>query len=85
VTISGSITGTASGTFSLQSSDDGGATPLGVSGAAAEFTNAPNAQPAGAPITVSWNFSEIPSGLIRVAFTSGGGTGTFTYRVTFRD
>jgi hypothetical protein len=85
VTISGPITGTATGAFSLQSSDDGGVTPLGVSGSAAEFTNSPNAQPAGAPITVSWNFSQVPSGLIRVLYTATSGTGTFTYRVTWRD
>jgi hypothetical protein len=84
VSIGGAIVGTATGTFTLQGSDDG-VTPLGISGAAAEFTNAPNAQPAGGNIAVDWNFSEVPNSLIRILYTATSGTSTFSYRVVWRD
>ena len=84
VSITVAWSGTPTGTFSLVSSDDGGVTSRAPSGSVAEFTNSPNAQPAGASGGAQWNFSEVPAGLIAILYTATSGTGTLTYRITWR-
>ena len=72
-------TGTPTGTFSLETSYDGGTTFKTVPGADVEFTANGNAQPAGAGGSALWNWSNMPGVVFRLVWTSLGGSGTLTY------
>jgi hypothetical protein len=75
-------TGTPTGTFSLEAQGaDGNA--VSIPGASAEFTNSPNAQPAGTASSALWNWSNVPAGNVRIKYTLGSSTGTATLAPVF--
>lgn len=78
-------TGTPTGTFSLESTWDGGVTWQTVPGAAAEFTANSQAQPAGGASSAVWNWSNVPGNMIRIKYTAGGGTGQLNARLAWGD
>lgn len=69
-----SWTGTPTGTFKLQHTFDGGATPHDTPGASVEFTS----QPAGGSGSVAPNWSNVPGTMARLVYTRTGGSGTLT-------
>lgn len=85
LSIHASWTGTAAGTFSLQSSADGNKTWVTVPGAAAEFTANGQTQPSGGPGSAIWTWYGVPGQTVRLFFTLTGGLGTLTAYATQGD
>jgi hypothetical protein len=85
LSIPASWTGTPTGTFSIQALGADGVTPVSIPGASAEFTNAPNAQPAGAAGSALWNFSNVPGSAVRILYTAAGSTGVLSIAPVWAD
>jgi hypothetical protein len=79
-----SWTGTPTGTFSIEAEGADGAA-VAIPGASAEFTNSPNAQPAGSASSALWNWSNVPAGRVRIKYTLSGSTGSASLAPTFAE